>query len=182
MIIQRQVRFSSTVEVPHALGVQRQMFVVHVQKTAVVPQFRALLRWPMSLLCRSCWCRRCFLRLWTPCDHAATSIFSSTVEVRQIPCIARVSGRLVVQQRRVLDFQQCWLWRRCRGFRRILCHFRAPLVVPGLSASFSSFRAAHNCECSRAPRVPESPGVYSQVTRHRVCAKSTQWLVDIHPD
>ena len=38
--------------------------------------------------------------------------------------------------------------------------FRAPPVVPELSASFSS---AHTCECSRAPGVPESPGVLTGI-------------------
>ena len=117
----------------------------------------AFLWWPMSLLCRSCWCR--FLRLWTPCDHGATGLFSSTVEVPQILFIARVSGHLVVQQRRVLDFQPCWLWRRCRGFRRIVRHFSRSSGCPGVERQFFELSSAHTCKCSRAPGLPESPGV-----------------------
>ena len=70
----------------------------NVQKTAVVPQLLRVLWWPVSLLCRSCWCR--FLRLWTPCDHAATSLFSSTVEVPQIQLSPVTVDIPVVQQRR----------------------------------------------------------------------------------
>ena len=57
--------------------------------------------------------------------------------------------------------------------------FRALPVVPELSASFSSFRAV-TVVSARGPGVPESPGVYSQVTRHRVCANSSSCDVDIH--
>ena len=47
----------------------------------------------------------------------------------------------VAQQRRGLDFQHCCLWWRVMGFLDAFCvMFRAPPVVPELSASFSSFR------------------------------------------
>ena len=44
-----------------------------------------------------------------PCDHAATV---ATVEVPQIQLSPLTVDIPVVQQRRVLDLQQCWLWRR----------------------------------------------------------------------
>ena len=57
--------------------------------------------------------------------------------------------------------------------------FRGPPVVPELSASLSSFRALTEVS-ARWTGVLESPGVYSQVTRHRVCANSSSCDVDIH--
>ena len=44
-----------------------------------------------------------------PCGHAATV---ATVEVPQIQLSPETVDIPVVQQRRVLDLQQCWLWRR----------------------------------------------------------------------
>ena len=55
-----------------------------VQKTAKVPQLHCSFKWPMSLLCRSCWCRRCFCGRQRLCDHTATSSSLSAVEVPQI--------------------------------------------------------------------------------------------------
>ena len=46
--------------------------------------------------------------------------------------------------------------------------FRAPPVIPELSASFSSFRALTTVS-ARGLQGCRSPGVYSQVTRHRDC-------------
>ena len=111
---------------------------------------RAFLRWPMSLLCRSCWCH--FLRPWTRCDHAATSLFSSTVEV---PLIRSSPESMDI----LLCNQPCWLWRRCRGCRRILRHFSCSSGCPGVERQFFEPSSAHTCESSRAPGVPESPGV-----------------------
>ena len=95
----------------------------NVQKSAVVPQ----------LLCRSCWCR--FLRLWTPCDHAATSLFSSTVEVPQIQFSVRVVDipKSSTSNRAGYDGDE-WF------FGAFCAIFRAPPVIPELSASFSSPR------------------------------------------
>ena len=58
---------------------ERQCPWLSVQKTAKVPQLHCSLKWPMSLLCRSCWCRRCCCGRQHPCDHTATSssLFSS---------------------------------------------------------------------------------------------------------
>ena len=53
--------------------------------------------------------------------------------------------------------------------RRILRHFSRSSGCPGVERQFFEFSSAHNCECSMDPGVPESPGVYSQVTRHRDC-------------
>ena len=44
-------------------------------------------------------------------------------------------------------------------FRRILRHFSRSSGCPGVERQFFELSSAHNCECSRAPRVPESPGV-----------------------
>ena len=106
--------------------------------------------WPTSLLCRSCWCR--FLRLWTPCAHAATSFFSSTVEVLRF--VHRQShGHLVVQQRRALDFRRAG-YDGNEGFFGAFCAiFRAPPVIPELSASFSSFRVLTTVSARGLQRV-----------------------------
>ena len=110
----------------------------NVQKTAVVPQLLRVLWWPVSLLCRSCWCR--FLRLWTPCDHAATSLFSSTIEVPQIQFSVRVVDIPVVQQRGA-RLPTVLVMTAMSGFFGAFCAiFRAPLVIPELSASFRSPR------------------------------------------
>ena len=98
-------------------------------------------QWPMSLLCRSCWCRRCFCGRQRPCDHTATgsSLFNSLVP--QIQFTARVVD--------ILLYNRDWYTAFIRGvmvaviglFDAFCVIFRAPPVVPELSASFSSFRA-----------------------------------------
>ena len=98
----------------------------------------AFFLWPMSLLCKSCWCR--FLRLWTACDHAATSSFSSTVEVPQIQLSPVTVDIPVVQQRRPRLPTEL-VMTAMKGFLMHFVSFFALLrVVPELSASFSSFR------------------------------------------
>ena len=77
----------------------------NVQKTAEVPQLLRVAVVADVPVVQVVWCR--FLRLWTPCDHAATS-FSSTVEVPQ----TRSSQSLWTFQlcnREGLDFQAFWL-------------------------------------------------------------------------
>ena len=68
----------------------------------------------------------------------------------------------------------------CTLFLRAPCIviFRAPPAMPELSASFSSFRALTTVS-ARGPMVPESLGVYSQVTRHRVVPIKPYGGVDI---
>ena len=75
------------------------------QKTAEVPQLLRVALVAYVPVVQVVWCR--FLRLWTPCDHAATS-FSSTVEVP----LTRSSQSLWTFQlynREGLDFQAFWL-------------------------------------------------------------------------
>ena len=77
----------------------------NVQKTAEVPQLLRVALVAYVPVVQVVWCR--FLRLWTPCDHAATS-FSSTAEVPQ----TRSSQSLWTFQlcnREGLDFQAFWL-------------------------------------------------------------------------
>ena len=94
-----------------------------------------------------CPCCR-FLRLWTPCDHAA-GLFSSTVVVPQMLSPESVDIP-VVQQRRAPDFQPCWLWRRCRGFRRILRHFSRSSGYPGVERQFFEPSMMKSSSSSRA--------------------------------
>ena len=106
------------------------------QKTAEVPQLLPVALVAYVPVVQVVWCR--FLRLWTPCEHAATS-FSSTVEV----------PRLV--HRRVYGHSSCTTEKgstsRRSGydgdewfFGAFCAIFRAPPVIPELSASFSSPR------------------------------------------
>ena len=44
-------------------------------------------------------------------------------------------------------------------FRCVLRHFSRSSGCPGVERQFFELSSAHNCECSRAPGVPESPGV-----------------------
>ena len=88
---------------------------------------------------RPSWCRRCSCGYGRRCVHAAT--VSSTVEVPQIPFIARVCGRLVVLRDGYATFSNCVMV-VMKGFFDAFCViFRALPDVPELSASFSSFRA-----------------------------------------
>ena len=56
--------------------------------------------------------------------------------------------------------------------------FRAPPVVPELSASFSSFRTLTPVSARGLQGCRSRREFHSQVTRHRVCANSSQWPVD----
>ena len=125
----------------HARCVQRQMPWFSVQKTAKVPQLQRSLRWPMSLLCRSSWCRRCSAVVNVPViiQRQVSSLqqwrclrFSSPAESWTFPLCNR-------------DWYAAFLQRRYGGGEgAFLTHFcvifRAPLVVPELSASFWSLR------------------------------------------
>ena len=128
--------------------VQRQP-VFNVQKTAVVPQLLRVFWWPVSLLCRSCWCR--FLRLWTPCDHAATSVFSSTVEVPQIQLSPVTVDIPVVQQRRA-RFPTVLVMTAMSCFWRILRHFSRSSGYPGVERQFFEPSTMKSSSSSRAPR------------------------------
>ena len=122
---------------------------LNVQKTAVSCSCCAFSWWPVSLLCSSCWCR--LLRLWTPCDHAATSLFSSTVEVPQIPFVARVSGHSVVQQRRA-RLPTVLVMTAMSVFWRILHHFSRSSGYPGVERQFFEPSTMKSSSSSRAPR------------------------------
>ena len=75
-------------------------------------------------------------KFWTSCDHAATSAL--VLEVPQFLFIARAGGHSVMQQSMVLDLA---VMAAVKGLFDAFCViFRAPPVVPELSASFSSPR------------------------------------------
>ena len=90
-------------------------------------------------------------RFSRPCDHAAT--------FAQWKCPA-FSFR-----RRRWTFQLCnregdSTYDGGEGFfRRILRHFSRSSGCPGVERQFFELSSTHNCECSRAPGVPESLGV-----------------------
>ena len=99
------------------------------------PAVAALLtRWSTSLLAQ-------FIdKLWTSCDHAATS--GLVLEVPQIQFIARVVDSPVVQQRMVLDYAVVVMAAMTGFFFSGFSAFFALLrVVPRFSASFSSWGA-----------------------------------------
>ena len=64
------------------------------------------------------------------------------------------------------------------GFGAFCAIFRAPPVIPELSASFSSLRALTPVSARGLQGCRSRREFHSQVTRHRVCANSSQWLVD----
>ena len=57
-----------------------------------------------------------------------------------------------------------------KGFFGAFASFLRSSGCPGVERQLYELSSAHTCECSRAPGVPESPGSYTQVTRHRDCA------------
>ena len=114
--------------------------------------------WPTSLLCRSCWCR--FLRLWAPCDHAATSFLfnSGGAQIRSSPEFMHIY--ILLFNREGHSTSAVPVMTAMQGFWRILRHFLRSSVYPGVERrQFFELSSAHTCECSRAPGVPESPGV-----------------------
>ena len=104
----------------------------NVQKTAGVPQLLRVVMVADVPVVQVVWCR--FLRLWTPCGHAATS-FSSTAEVPQTRswtfCCATEKGS--TSRRTGYDGDE-WF------FGAFCVIFSAPPGMPELSASFSSPR------------------------------------------
>ena len=106
------------------------------QKTAEVPQLLRVALVAYVPVVQVVWCR--FLRLWTPCDHAATS-FSSTVEVpltrssQSYGHSSCTTEKGSTSRRSGYDGDE-WF------FGAFCAIFRAPPVIPELSASFSSPR------------------------------------------
>ena len=102
-----------------------------------------------QLLCRcSCAGHRRFSR---PCDHAAT--FAQW----KCPSFSFRRGRWTFQ---LCNREADSTFDGGEGFfRRILRHFSRSSGCPGVERQFFELSSAHNCECSRAPGVPESPGV-----------------------
>ena len=106
----------------------------------------------------------------------------STFERGRCPCYAGavpvvMDAPVTVQRRRSLEQWKCLRISSSpamKGFFVAFCAiFRAPPVVPELSASFSSFRALTPVSARRAPGVPESPGVSLRGDMARDCAN---WL------
>ena len=119
----------------------------HVQKTAKVPQLLRVVMVADVPVVQVVWCR--FLRLWTPCDHAATR-FSSTVEVPQSRSSPEFMDILLCN-REWLDFQAYWLCWRCRVFAHFAPFFALLRVVRELSASFLSPRRRRVLRCRGSP-------------------------------
>ena len=118
----------------------------NVQKTAGVPQLLRVVMVADVPVVQVVWCR--FLRLWTPCDHAATS-FSSTVEVPQTRSSQSLWTFCCATEKGSTSMRTGF-----GGDALFLAHF-APFfallrVVPELSASFSSPRRRRVLHC-RAP-------------------------------
>ena len=102
-------------------------------------------------------CSGAVRRFSRPCDHAAT--FAQWKEVPQFQFSPLMVDIPVVQHRRLRRFQHFGYGGDECGFPRIFRIFRAPPVVPELSASFSSFRAHTTVSARGLQGVPESPGV-----------------------
>ena len=81
-------------------------------------------------------------------------VFSSTVEA----FIARVHDILLCN-REGHSTSAVLVMTAMQGFWRILRHFSRSSGYLGVERQFFEYSSAHTCECSRAPVVPESPGV-----------------------
>ena len=120
----------------------------NVQKTAGVPQLLRVAMVADVPAVQVVWCR--FLRLWTPCDHTATS-FSSTVEVPQTRssqslwtfCCATEKGS--TSRRTGYDGDEWVFW-------RILRHFSRSSGYPGVERQFFEPSTMKSSSSSRAPR------------------------------
>ena len=102
---------------------------------------------------------------------AATSSFSSTVEVPQIPFIARVSGHSCCATETGTQLSAVAVMAAMKVFLSFFRPFFALLqIVPELSASFSSFRALTTVSARGLQGCRSRHEFHSQVTRHWVCA------------
>ena len=66
---------------------------------------------------------------------------------------------ILLCNRRALDFSRAGYGGDAGVLWRILRHFSRSSGYPGVERQFFELSSAHTCECSRAPGVPESPGV-----------------------
>ena len=103
-----------------------------------------------------------------------------TVDFPQVQFLNKVLGLLWCNDwcqgqtvQKTLEFSQFLFIGKCRqcgqqsgvmGFWALLAPFFA--LRPWTEVPIFQPSSAHSCECSRAPGVPESLGVDSQVTRH----------------
>ena len=142
-----------------------QFLSADVEETAELPQLHLVEFWTgccMPAVCND----RCrivddmvqFIDIYgRPCGHAETV---ATVEVPQIQFIARVRGQSSCATGNGTRLSAFLVLAAMKGVFDAFCViFRAPPVVPELSASFSSFRALTTVSARGLQGVPESPGV-----------------------